>query len=65
MSQLLQSRKRLDRRRLEDAFILFAVLEMHFKCDLELKTIEYDRNKIVQDICDTFRKKFISRWTGM
>ena len=54
----------LDRRRLEEAFLLFAVLKIHFSYDLELDHFDFDRNMIVEKVVEVFLEKFLEKWSG-
>ena len=54
----------LDRRRLEEAFLLYAVLKMHFLYNLEIDHVDYDRNTLVEKVTETFRQKFLESWSG-
>ena len=63
-SEKLIRRQRLDRRRLEEAFLLYAVLKTHFTYNLEVDHIEYDRNLLVERVVDTFLEKFLEKWSG-
>ncbi len=60
----LLKRQCLDRRRLEEAFLLFAVLKINFEYDLGIRDIGYDRNTLVEGIIEIFREKFLKRWSG-
>lgn len=60
----LNKRKCLDRRRLEEALLLYAVLKVHFQYDLMIDHVDYDRNILVEKVIETFREKFVERWSG-
>ncbi len=60
----LLKRQCLDRRRLEEAFLLFAVLKINFEYDLGIRDIGYDRNTLVEGIIEIFREKFLKQWIG-
>jgi hypothetical protein len=64
LADKLARRQCLDRRRLEEAFLLFAVLKIHFMYDLRLDHIEYDRNVLVERVVDIFLEKFVEKWSG-
>ncbi|CAB3984460.1 Hypothetical predicted protein [Paramuricea clavata] len=64
MKEKLQRRKSLDRRRLEEAFLLYAVLKVHFAYDLNVDHIDHDRNVLVQKVTETFRERFLEKWSG-
>uniref|UniRef100_A0A7M5TT31 Uncharacterized protein n=1 Tax=Clytia hemisphaerica TaxID=252671 RepID=A0A7M5TT31_9CNID len=62
--RLKMNRPTLDRRRLEDAFLLYAVKNVcrsySIKCD---QTIT-DRNTLLKSINEDFYKKFVEKWSG-
>ena len=60
----LASRLCLDRRRLEEAFLLYAVLKIHFKYDLRLQHVNHDCNDLLQNVIDTFKERFEAKWSG-
>jgi hypothetical protein len=64
MKSKLQSRMCLDRRRLEEAFLLYAVLKTHFKYDLDLHHVSHDRNELMRSVVDKFKEKFEATWSG-
>ena len=64
VSEKLKRRQCLDRRRLEEAFLLYAVLKMHFVYDLELNDVEYDKNLLVEKVVDKLLEKFLEKWSG-
>lgn len=63
-SEKLKRRQCLDRRRLEEAFLLYAVLKMHFVYNLELDDVDYDRNLLVEKVVDKLLEKFLEKWSG-
>lgn len=56
----------LDRRRLEEAFLLYASLEVIHKYNLwqQLPTLPSDRNEILQQVTREFNKAFLDKWRG-
>lgn len=60
----LQRRRSLDRRRLEEAFLLYAVLKIHNEVDLSIGHVDFNRNKLVEGVVDIFREKFLGKWSG-
>ena len=52
-------RKSLDRRRLEEAFLLYALLKVHFEYDLKIDHVDYDRNVLVEKVIEPFRERFL------
>lgn len=65
MAEKLKRRQCLDRRRLEEAFLLFAVIKIHFSYDLEMDHFEFDRNVLVEKVAEIFLDKFLDKWSGM
>ena len=57
----LRRRKSLDRRRLEEAFFLYAVVKIHHQYDLAIDHIDFDRNILVESVVETFREKFLEK----
>ena len=62
--KLLEVRAFLDRRRLEEAFLLFASLEMVKEYNLVIGNIPYDKNELVKAVTGPFEKAFYAQWTG-
>ena len=54
----------LDRRRFEEAFILFAALQVCKKYNIKLKNSSSSRNDIVEEITEEFHNAFIQHWSG-
>lgn len=61
---LLGRRQSLDRRTLEEAFLLFASLEVLHKYELPLRDVPCNRNKLAETITETFHDAFVARWGG-
>lgn len=61
---MLVGRLCLDRRRLEEAFLLYAVLKVHFEYDMGIEHVDFDRNLLMEGVVEVFREKFIVTWTG-
>ena len=59
-------RLHLNRRRLEEAFLLFATLEVVRNYNLweSIESYPGDRNSLVEMIADEFSKAFINKWGG-
>ena len=55
----------MDRRRLEEGFILFAAIETIRKHNIELPHIPFDRNELAKLITSPFHQAFIKKWGGM
>ena len=66
LKRLLQMRLRLDCRRLEEAFLLSASLEIMERHNLwdKLPTLPCDRNKLVKLVADPFCDAFLAKWGG-
>ena len=64
LSDLLQTRRMLDRRRLEDAFLLYASLEVMKKYNLLLENIVGNRNSLSEMAVKMFHDAFVQRWGG-
>ena len=66
LKHLLQMRLRLDRRRLEEAFLLSASLEVIEQYNLwdKLPSLPCDRNEIVKLVADPFWVAFLAKWGG-
>ena len=64
MKDKLASRLCLDRRRLEEAFLLYAVLKTHFKYDLQLQHVNHDRNDLLRSVVDIFKERFEEQWSS-
>ena len=52
----------LDRRRLEDAFLLYASLEVMKKYNLPLENIVCNRNGLSEMVVTMFHDAFVQRW---
>ena len=64
MKEKLASRLYLDRRRLEETFLLYAVLKTHFKYNLELEHVNHDRNELLRKVIDIFKERFKAEWSS-
>ena len=60
----LDKQKSLDRRRLEEAFLLYAVLKVHFQYNLMIDHVDFDRKILVEKVIETFWEKFLEKWSG-
>ena len=52
----------LDRSRLEDAFLLYASLEVMKKYNLQLENILCNRNGLSEMVVGKFHDAFVQRW---
>ena len=66
LKHLLQMRLKLDRRRLEEAFLLSASLEIIGQYNLwdKLPSLPCDRNEMGKLVADQFCDAFLSKWGG-
>ena len=62
--ELLDVREYLDRRRLEEGFLLFASLEMINKHNMMIEKIPFDRIKLVEMVGKDYQEHFDKKWTG-
>lgn len=56
MTELLQQRSAMDRRRLEEGFLLFAAMEVILKYKLPFEKVGYDRNLLAVVLLCSGRK---------
>ena len=61
---MLQQRTCMDRRRLEEAFLLFAAIEGIGKYDLPINNIPYDRNELAESVTKYYHDAFVKKWGG-
>ena len=54
----------LDRRRLEDAFLLLASIEVMKKYNLQLENILCNRNGLSELVVGEFHDAFVKKWGG-
>ena len=64
LRDLLKGRQALDRRRLEEAFLLYASLEVLHKHGLVLKDIPCNRNNLAEAVAEQFHDAFVKKWGG-
>ena len=64
LKNLLQMRLRLDHRRLEEAFLLSASLDVIEQYNLWDKLPSCDRNEMVKLVADPFCVAFLAKWGG-
>ena len=57
-------RQFLDRRRLEEGFLLYACLKVVEKYGLPVMHIPYDKNKLVECVAKQYESVFYQQWTG-
>ena len=61
---MLQQRTCMDRRRLEEAFLLFAAIEVIGKHDLPISNIPYDKNELAETVTKYYHDAFVKKWGG-
>ena len=61
---MLAERTVMDRRRLEEGFLLFAAIEIIAKYGLPIQSIPYDRNKLAEMVTTQFHEAFVKKWGG-
>jgi hypothetical protein len=49
---------------LEEAFLLYAVIDLEYKYNIGLKTFECNRNILVKEACEKFHPIFLKHWSG-
>lgn len=66
LKMLLQQRQFLDRRRLEEAFLLYASLEIIQRHNLwkELATLPCERNEMIENVTKQYSHAFSKKWEG-
>ena len=66
LAKLLGQHMSLDRRRLEEGFLLYASLVTLEKYNLweQVPSVPYDRNEMVERVTREFNVAFIKRWGG-
>lgn len=62
LKEKLARRRFLDRRRLEESFLLYAVLRVHFLYDLGLDHVDYDKNLLLEKVVNVYLGKFQDKW---
>ena len=62
--ELLTTQRALDRRRMEEAFLLFGCLAVMKRYNLSLPHIPCNRNELAQAITGKFHDAFVQRWGG-
>ena len=60
----MNGRQALDRRRLEEGFLLYAVLRVVQKFRLELKDFPCNRNDLAKSVTEMFYEAFLKKWGG-
>ncbi|CAB3997256.1 Hypothetical predicted protein [Paramuricea clavata] len=61
--EMLEGRQFLDRRRLEEAFLLFGALEIIIKYSINIENITCDRNQLTELLVKQFERVFYQKWT--
>ena len=55
----------MDRRRLEDAFFLFASMEMVAKCGIDIGSVPFDNKAVLEKVTDLYYNWFEKKWAGL
>ena len=64
LNDLLSRRQVLDRRRLEEGFLLFAGLEVINSYGLVIEHVPCNRNELAEMVSGKFRDAFVQKWGG-
>lgn len=64
MTALLQQRSAMDRRRLEEGFLLFAAVDVILKHNLPIERVGFDRNDLAEDVTKHYHGAFVKKWGG-
>lgn len=62
LKMLLKQRLQMDRRRLEEGFLLLASLEVIRKYEIAVSAMPCDRNWMVEMIVKPFCEVFVNKW---
>ena len=54
----------MDRRRLEEGFLLFAAVEVIMKHNLPIERVGYDRNDLAENVTKHYHSAFVKKWGG-
>lgn len=57
-------RKKLDRRRLEETFLIYASREILRKYKICTDAIQYDKDDMLNIVCEEYYKVFTLKWGG-
>ena len=58
-------RQYMDRRQLEEGFLLYAGLEVKLEYSLTLESIPNDRTELAKIIVQQYESVFYNKWTGI
>ncbi|KXJ21076.1 hypothetical protein AC249_AIPGENE27746 [Exaiptasia diaphana] len=61
--ELFKRRKGLDRRRLEEAFIVYASLDLMRRHNFEIEHFPYDKSELTKLVVICFHSIFVSKWS--
>jgi len=64
MIGLLEQRSAMDRRRLEEGFLLFAAVDVIIKHGLPIERVGYDRNDLAKLVTQYYHDAFVKKWGG-
>ncbi|KXJ12526.1 hypothetical protein AC249_AIPGENE20249 [Exaiptasia diaphana] len=62
LTDLIQKRRRLDRRRFEDAFFLYASIRVRTKYSIPMEYTPYDTNEMLKMLCVSYYDAFVKKW---
>lgn len=54
----------MDRRRLEEGFLFFVVVDVIMKYNLLIERVGFDRNDLVEDVIKYYYGVFVKKWGG-
>lgn len=63
--ELLKVRQFMDRRRLEEGFLLYACLEVKVEYILHVESIPYDKTELAKIVVQQYESVFCKKWTGI
>ena len=55
----------MDRRRLEEGFLLYACLEVNVEYILHVESIPYDKTELAKIVVQQYESVFCKKWTGI
>ena len=58
-------RQFMDRRRLEEGFLLYAALEARVEYSLTSESVSYDKTELAKIIVQQYESVFYKKWTGI
>ena len=64
MKEILKDRTAMDRRRLEEGFLLFAAVVVINKYRLPIEVLPCDRNDLSELVAKQYHDAFVKKWGG-